>query len=361
MNRQKEAPALLEQRAGRGCLSDATGSPSLAHPPAHNHLAPNRLVAEGNSHGSALGAASMTDARTFTDTLRGRWFGTYGLAACPICQPEQRRDQSALTITGRAKGGLLLHCKRSACAFRDILAAVGEAPGRLAVVDPVAQRQAEDTARANAAKQSERAFSLWREAVPICGTPAETYLRGRGITCDLPSTLRFHPTCWHPETRQKHPAMLALVEGCADFAVHRTYLRPDGSAKAAATTTKAMLGSVRGGAVRLCKHPGRLVVAEGIETALSLASGLLRGPATFWAALSTSGMRALHLPEEPGWLTIAPDGDVAGYEAARVLAERAKAAGWRVGLLPAPDGKDWNDVQRLRCPNEGQRGWKEGC
>ena len=290
----------------------------------------------------------MTDARTFTDTLRGRWFGSYGQAACPICQPERRRDQSALTITGRAKGGLLLHCKRSACAFRDILAAVGEVPGRLAAVDPVARRQAEDEAKAHAAKQSERAFRLWREAVPISGTPAETYLRGRGITCDLPDTLRFHHACWHPETRQKHPAMLALVEGCADFALHRTYLQPDGSAKAAVTTTKAMLGSVRGGAVRLCEGPGRLVIAEGIETSLSLASGLPCGSATVWAALSTSGMRTLRLPEEPGRLTIAPDGDPAGREAARVLAERAKAAGWRVGLLPAPEGKDWNDVQRLR-------------
>jgi hypothetical protein len=303
----------------------------------------------------------MMDARALTVALRGRWFGDYGAAACPVCQPERRQDQGALTISDRATGGLLVHCKRSACAFRKILAAVGEAPGRLAVVDPVAQRQAEDTARANAAKQSERAFSLWREAVPISGTPAETYLRGRGITCDLPDTLQFHPGCWHPETRQKHPAMLALVEGCADFALHRTYLRPDGSAKAAATTTKAMLGSVRGGAVRLCEHPGRLVVVEGIETALSLASGLLRGPATVWAALSTSGVRALHLPDEPGWLTIASDGDPAGHAAGKALAVRAKAAGWRVGLLPAPNSRDWNDVLRLGCSHERQRGWKDGC
>lgn len=290
----------------------------------------------------------MTDARTFTDTLRGQWFGSYGLAACPICQPERRREQAALTITGRAKGGLLLHCKRSACAFRDILAAAGVAPGKLAAVDPVARRQAEDEAKVHAAKQSERAFRLWREAVPISGTPAETYLRGRGITCDLPDTLLFHHACWHPETRQQHPAMLALVEGCADFAVHRTYLQPDGRGKADATPDKAMMGSVRGGAVRLCEGPGRLVIAEGIETSLSLASGLPCGSATVWAALSTSGMRTLRLPEEPGRMTIAPDGDAAGREAAQVLAAKAKAAGWRVGLLPAPEGKDWNDVQRLR-------------
>jgi len=26
------------------------------------------------------------------------------------------------------------------------------------------------------------------------------------------------------------------------------------------------------------------------------------------------------------------------------LASRAEALGWRVMLLPAPDGRDWNDV-----------------
>lgn len=301
----------------------------------------------------------MTDARTFTDTLRGRWFGSYGLAACPICQPERRRDQAALKVTDRAAGGLLLHCKKSHCSFREILAAAGEVPGRLATVDPVARRHAQDQAKAHAAKQSERAFRLRREAVPISGTPAETYLRGRGITCDLPDTLRFLPDCWHPSCKRL-PAMVALVEGSADFGLHRTYLRPDGSGKAGADPAKAMLGTTAGGAVRLCGSTGRLVVAEGIETALSLASRLPSGPATVWAALSTSGMRTLRLPEEPGRLTVAPDGDPAGREAARVLAEQAKAAGWRVGLLPAPDGKDWNDVQRLACPSRGRRTGREG-
>lgn len=85
-------------------------------------------------------------------------------------------------------------------------------------------------------------------------------------------------------------------------------------------------------------------MAEGIETALSLACGLLRAPATIWAALSTSGLRGLHLPPETGRLTIAPDGDPAGREAAHALAERAHTKGWAVSLLPAPEGRDWNDL-----------------
>jgi len=130
--------------------------------------------------------------------------------------------------------------------------------------------------------------------------------------------------------------------------VHRTYLAPGGG-KAEVQPNKLMLGRVSGGAVRLTSAQGPLVVApRGIETALSLACGLLRKPATIWAALSTSGMRGLHLPKDPHRLTIAPDGDAPGREAAHALAERASALGWEVSLLPAPDGRDWNDILTMK-------------
>jgi len=109
-----------------------------------------------------------------------------------------------------------------------------------------------------------------------------------------------------------------------------------------------MLGSTLGGAVWLSEGSTRLVVAEGIETALSLASGLLREPSMVWAALSTSGIRGLRLPAQPGRLTIAPDGDAPGRGAANVLAERANALGWKVSLLTAPNGTDWNDILTMK-------------
>jgi hypothetical protein len=142
--------------------------------------------------------------------------------------------------------------------------------------------------------------------------------------------------------------MIALVEGGTDVAVHRTWLAEPGR-KAALDPAKAMLGPCGGGAVRLSGGPGPLVVAEGIETALSLLSGLLSGPAAVWAALSTSGMKALALPPYAGRLVIAPDGDQPGRLAAQALARRASALGWEVSLLPAPEGRDWNDVIRGRA------------
>ena len=91
---------------------------------------------------------------------------------------------------------------------------------------------------------------------------------------------------------------------------------------------------------------GPFVVAEGIETALSLACGLLDGPSSIWAALSTSGMIGLHLPNIPGRLTIAPDGDGAGHVAALTLADRATRDGWLVSILTPPKDGDFNDLLR---------------
>lgn len=289
----------------------------------------------------------MTDAATLTRNLGGKWLRRYGCAPCPCCQPERRKGQNALTLADGRDGRLLLNCKKSACAFADILTAAGIRSGDYRPPDPaiIAQRDRED--RAQAEKRARQAARCWQEALPIEDTIAEFYLRGRGITCALPSTLRYHPTCWHASAARL-PALVALIEGADGFAVHRTYLRPDGKGKATIDPAKAMLGAAAGGAVRLTEAQGPIVVAEGIETALSLASGLLGRPATIWAALSTSGLRGLHLPPLPGKLTIATDGDDPGRAAGRDLAERAHVTGWAVSLLPAPDGRDWNDILTMK-------------
>ncbi|MHA7865877.1 MAG: DUF7146 domain-containing protein [Salipiger thiooxidans] len=285
----------------------------------------------------------MTDARELTKTLRGKWYRSYGVAPCPVCQPEGHKGQTGLTLSDGRDGRLLAHCKRGGCDFLDILAAAGISSADYTPPDPAELARRDEQARAEAQRKALQASALWKESQPIGGTVAEAYLRGRGITCTLPETLRFHPACWHP-TAKRFPAMVARIDGTDRFAAHRTYLREDGSGKADVTPDKAMLGATAGGAVRLAQAQGPLVVAEGIETALSLACGLLRTPATIWAALSTSGLRGLRLPDLPGRLTIAPDGDDAGRTAANALAERAHALGWAVSLLPAPEGRDWNDI-----------------
>lgn len=283
----------------------------------------------------------MTDAKHLTATLGGKWRGSSGNAPCPNCQPERRRDQDALSLRNHG-GRLLAFCHRRGCSFAEIIAAAG-LPRDALRPDIEGQARADAQRAAEEARRERQARAIWAEAVPVAGTPAETYLRHRGITCDLPDTLRYQAEGWHP-TAQRFAMLVARVDGAERFGLHRSFLRADGLGKADVDPPKAMLGTCAGGAVRLSDGAGRLVVGEGIETALSLLSGLLPGPATVWAALSTSGMRGLTLPPVPGRLTIAADGDAPGRAAASALASRAAALGWRVSLLPAPEGRDWNDV-----------------
>jgi hypothetical protein len=291
----------------------------------------------------------MTDARALTSALHGHWHGRYGTAACPCCQPEGRKGQDALTLADGRDGRLLAHCKKEGCRFEDILAAAGLRPGDYRAPDPVtlARRAAEE--RAEARRRAEQARRLWAESQPIENTPAARYLReARGIPlATLPRALRFHPEAWHGPTARRWPALVAAVQGVRLPAVHRTFLRPDGRGKAGLEGgDKLALGGTAGGAVRLMDGPGPLLVAEGIETAL--AAWCLRGDATAraWAALSTSGLRALRLPPQPGRLCIAADGDAPGMAAAQALAERAHASGWTVSIAAPPAGRDWNDILR---------------
>ena len=282
----------------------------------------------------------MSNARKITEALGGKWYSNYGLAFCPA---HNNSVTPALSVGTGRQGQLLLNCK-AGCNFADVAAALRDRGlsehGGSTQRDYKAEQASDDHKRTLQAKQ------VALETIPILGTIAETYLRVRGITCPLPEdALRFHPACWHSSGKQL-PAMVARVKGSDGYAVHRTYLKPDGSGKADVEPAKAMLGVCAGGAVRLVVADGALVVCEGIETALSLASGLLQHPATIWAAMSASGMGNLRLPPTPARLTIASDGDTAGRAAAHKLADRAYKLGWAVSFLQAPDGKDWNDVLR---------------
>lgn len=87
---------------------------------------------------------SISCAQALTLSRGGRWYGRYGNLPCPICQPDARPGQNALTLADGAKG-LLAHCKKTGCPFRDVLAALGIVPGTYLVPEPsiTAQREAE--------------------------------------------------------------------------------------------------------------------------------------------------------------------------------------------------------------------------
>lgn len=201
----------------------------------------------------------------------------------------------------------------------------------------------------NAALRSERARRLWIAAEPIAGTLAERYLRGRGVTIDLAPALRF---AWlrHP-VGLTLPALVAAVTVAPSplvVAIHRTFLSFDGTRKTDVGQPKLSLGPIGGGAVRLAAAGQHLVIAEGLETALSAQE--ITGLPT-WAALSTSGLVALHLPSWVKEVTIAADHDESGkgIEAAKEAARRWTLQGRLVRITAPPEpGSDWNDRLRAR-------------
>lgn len=282
------------------------------------------------------------EAKALTKHFGGNWNVACGSAPCPICQTERRSDQNALSLCV-ANGILLIHCFKNECAFKEIIRASGLPKGAFKK-DSVAQKEIAANRDELAAKKQAVALNIWKEAEPSTGTLAEDYLRARGIDCSLPLSLKFHSACWHGPTNSKVPAMVAAVTiGSQPVGIHRTFLFEPGR-KAFGKKSKMMLGPCTGGSVHLSKGTGPLIVAEGIETGLSILSKLLEINPSVWAALGTSGMTGLILPDQPGDLVIAPDGDSPGRRAAKKLAHRATLAGWIVRIMPCPDGKDWNDL-----------------
>ena len=188
------------------------------------------------------------------------------------------------------------------------------------------------------------AIRIWAGAKPAAGTPVENYLKSRGLTIEPPATLRYHPGLKHGPTSLFLPAMVAAVTrwpSRAVVAVHRTFLVADGRKKAPVSHNKMMLGPCTGGAVRLAEHGDELVLAEGIETALSVLQATGK-PA--WACLSTSGLKAVILPPEVKTVIIAADGDEAGEKAAQEAARRLYLQGRELRIARPPAGMDFNDL-----------------
>ena len=201
--------------------------------------------------------------------------------------------------------------------------------------------------------RTEYAFRIWRAAVPALNTLAETYLQSRGLRLPLTFTLRFHGGLKHP-SGGIWPAMVALVSrgpNDASLAVHRTFLARDGGGTAPINPAKMMLGPCRGGAVRLSQPGDMLMVGEGIETCLA-AMQATSHPA--WAALSTSGLRALDLPESVREVIVLADGDDPGEAAARDCARRWQREGRRVRIARPPRGQDFNDMLTGHAPRNGE-------
>ena len=174
------------------------------------------------------------------------------------------------------------------------------------------------------------------------GTPVVAYLRRRGITRDLPHSIRF---CRRPYGM----AALAQDGGGGVRAVQITYLTDDGrKARRPDGVQKRTLAACENWvAIAAVRFPGSrgVVLCEGVETALSVWQATGR---TVWACLGPAGIGRIFVPGT-GAITIARDGDAPDSKAdlfyQRILDERVKRR--KILVAQPPVGQDYNDILQM--------------
>ena len=291
-------------------------------------------------------------AETIASALGGRKVGQGWVARCPA------HDDREPSLSIRDDDGKVLVRCHAGCDQRDVIAALKERglwDGKEHSTPRKSRRRKVSPPRSDPhqAERSAVALSIWQSTIPADSTPVNAYLASRGLTCLLPPTLRFHSGLKHP-SGGIWPCMVALVTRGTDdtpLAIHRTFLAREGRGKAPIEPAKMMLGLCRGGAVRLGEAGDVLMVGEGIETCLAAMQAT--GKAA-WAALSTSGLRNLDLPDVVSEVIVLADGDDPGEAAALDCALRWRREGRRVRIARPPRGSDFNDVLVSRSSRVGE-------
>jgi len=244
------------------------------------------------------------------------------------------------------------------------------------------QQKSEDDRR----RQIERAEKLFLEGRALgAGSAAEIHARkyfaARGCALEEiknldETTFRFSAaTEWwrgaewrHEGNRrikskdgQKFPAVHSAMRGPLGqvLAVHCTFLDPIRPAKAPVTPAKLMFGPAKGAVIRLTDGPEGVppeaavkatpvIVCEGIETGLSLASGIPE--ARVWAAGSLSNMgNAPVWMDCVGAVILARDNNEGNAQAEKQLEgvlEQLAKAGKPIEVIASHVGDDFNDLGR---------------
>lgn len=208
-------------------------------------------------------------------------------------------------------------------------------------------------------ERTTRALSFWHAGKDIAGTPAEAYLRRRGVYDVLPVEADGGALRWHDSGM-----MVALVRDVRTDepkAVHRTFIGPDGS-KATRTvagreTDRATLGPIGGGAIKLTENAdvtSCLAIGEGIESALSVRRLPDLENMPVWSLIMAGNLEGFPVLKgiEGLWIAVDHDASGRGQTAATTAGERWRDAGADVRLVePLQVGTDLNDLLTMGGDN----------
>jgi hypothetical protein len=288
----------------------------------------------------------MVTAREIVLALIGRWLGSHGMVRCPAHDDKH----PSCSVTDSADGKVLVRCF-AGCSQEAVIDALRRRglwerqPRDMQAVDDVERQRRRADEQRELDRRIGEARAIWTKAGPIAGTPAATYLWvARCITITPPPTLRF-AMLQHFARGTTLPALVAAVQDPNGrvTAVHRTFLRADGTGKAAVETAKMTLGPISAGAVRLGQARPVLAIAEGIETGLSVMQ-IYSLPV--WVALG-SRMAEIALPELVRQVIVFGDNGEMGRIAAERAVERFADQG-RLAAAEFPPAAfgDFNDWHR---------------
>jgi hypothetical protein len=289
----------------------------------------------------------MTLAEKITRHEHGDWYGNYGLVPGPGHSAKDRSMSVRDSADGR---GVVLHSFTGDDwrPLKDRWRAAGiltnlRSPSRTETTSPRPPRSKPPNDGNKQRPKQKHALQLWSESVEPGGTVVENYLASRGLLLPINASdvLRLHPRC--PFGPGVHvPCMVALfrdVRSGEPVAIHRTALTKDGK-KAFGQNSKMMLGPVTGAAIKLAPEvTGRIGIAEGVETALSV---MQAGWSPVWAAGSAGGIEAIPtLPHAA--LTVFADPGERGQQAAYNLARTWISSG-QSATIQTPQRGDFNDA-----------------
>lgn len=302
----------------------------------------------------------MQPNRKVSEIATGRWpalLAHFGVAEsfltgkhgpCPICGGKDRfrfdnkdgRGTWICSHCGSSDGFKLLELLKG-WTFREAAHQVEMIAGT--VQAHAIRAESEDAKKMAAVKR------IWEEAEAVSkGDPVWLYLNRRIGLDVVPSCLRYHPALAYTDGGfvEHHPAMVAAVTNAEGkgVAVHRIYLKKDGSKAQVETPKKIIAGMpISGAAVRLGRHGECLGIAEGIETALAAS---MRFGVVSWAAVSAAMLEQWLPPDGVKKVIVFGDNDASftGQASAYVLAKKLRTKKIEVEVrIPEQVGKDWAD------------------
>jgi len=209
-------------------------------------------------------------------------------------------------------------------------------------------------------KKLATAKRAWSLCQPIEGTLGEKYLQSRSILLkNYPESMRFFPRLMNYELRTTLPALVfkASRSPTGDLeAIHRIYLKPDGSGKAEVNNAKLALGSIKGLGLWFGDENDTLCIVEGPENALSILS---LGFSFVVSTINAPNFSNLTIPPYVSNIRLFPDGDDAGVKSANKAFDiYSKVAKVRINYPPKRNNNkkhDWNDELQLMSRGNGEK------